>query len=228
MIIAVIVVVVLTGVGVIARCQRRRRHEPDPEAGDVAPVSEVEQGTDVVLLVGAMVHVLSSNRSRTCPRTLETLPSNLAPRLLDETIRAVPHLQRVAGRPSMAMTCIARSRCLVGSGEPSAMLEPPDLPVRNRLAGPKASWKGPLDATKSGGRSLATEKCPLSGPAIDGGTVPAKLAPAYVHRNVRTSRGTRLQSSRWKSFALGRETNRARRARFGCSGGVAGVSDDPG
>lgn len=97
MTIAVIVVVVLSGLGVIAGGRRRRRQRPDPEPGDVVPpVPEVEPGTDVVLLEGADGSRVAIEPVTDLPKNLEALPSNLAPRLLDETIRAAPNLQRVA------------------------------------------------------------------------------------------------------------------------------------
>ena len=99
LIIAAMVVVVLAGLGAIAGGRRRRRHEPDPEPepGDVAPpVSEVEPGPDVVLLEDEGGSCVVIEPVNDLPKNLKALPSHLAPRLLDETIRAAPHLQRVA------------------------------------------------------------------------------------------------------------------------------------
>jgi len=97
MIIAVIVLVVLSGLGVIASGRRRRRNEPDSEAADVVPsVTEIAPGTDLVLLEDEAGSCVVIEPVDELPKNLEPLPSNLAPRLLDETIRAAPHLQRVA------------------------------------------------------------------------------------------------------------------------------------
>lgn len=96
-VIAVAVAVIVGGLGMVAG--GRGRHEPPAAASEVVPhTSQPDQAPVPVVLEDADGTSVLIEPCGALPEAVEVLPPHVAARLVDETFRAAPHLQRVVAQ----------------------------------------------------------------------------------------------------------------------------------